>query len=73
MVDVKAMVIEEAEKLGLPPYAPIELHVISREELEKYLKTGSVIPADELRWFTLKLADFKDLNKSSASLSLATW
>ncbi len=45
IIDVRVKVIEEAEKLGLPPYAPIELHVISKEELSKYLRTGSsVVP-----------------------------
>jgi len=42
-VEVRTKIIEEAEKLGLPPHAPVELHVIGKDELRRYAR-GSVIP-----------------------------
>ncbi len=47
-VELRARVLEAAEELGLPPYAPIELHIVGEEELEEYAKRGETIPADEL-------------------------
>lgn len=48
-VELRARILEEAEKLGLPPYAPIELHMIGKEELEEYVKRGEAIPVGEAR------------------------
>ena len=47
-VEVRAKVLEAAEELGLPPHAPIELHIVGEKELEEYAKRGKAIPADEL-------------------------
>lgn len=47
-VEVRVRVIEKAEDLGLPPHAPIELHVIGREELRRYATRTRVIPASEV-------------------------
>lgn len=47
-VEVRARVMERAEELGLPLYAPVELHVISGEELEEYARRGRVVPADRV-------------------------
>ncbi len=38
-VDVRTRIWEEAEKEGLPIYAPIELHIIGEEDLGRYGKT----------------------------------
>jgi len=40
--------LEEAGKLGLPLYAPIELHIVGREELKKYVKKDKVISANKV-------------------------
>ena len=42
-VDIRVRVFEEAEKLGLLPYAPVEIHVISREELSRYTRKGKIV------------------------------
>jgi hypothetical protein len=41
-VEVRARVLEEAESLGLPPYAPVELHVVGPKGFERY-KRGTVV------------------------------
>ena len=46
-VEIRAKILERAEKIKLPPYAPIELHIISREELEKYKRRDKIIPLNE--------------------------
>jgi len=45
--EIRAKILEEAEKLKLPPYAPIELHIISKKELKKYTKRDEIIPLNE--------------------------
>ncbi len=47
-VELRTKILEEAEKIGLPPYAPIDLHIIGKEELKKYIKKGKVIPLDKV-------------------------
>ena len=47
-VELRTKILKEAERLGLPLYAPIDLHMISREELRKYTKRGRVIPLDKI-------------------------
>jgi len=47
-VELRVKILEKAEELGLPPYAPVELHIIGREELESYLKKGKVILVESL-------------------------
>ena len=42
-VDIRVRVFEEAEKLGLLPYAPVEIHVISRKELSRYTRKGKIV------------------------------
>ena len=42
-VELRAKILEEAEKLGLPLYAPIELHIIGREELTRYTRKGKIM------------------------------
>lgn len=47
-VELRSKIIERAEELGLPIYAPLELHIAGREDLRKYAERGRVIPASEL-------------------------
>jgi len=47
-VELRARILEEAERLKMPLYAPVELHIISGEELKEYARKGKVIPADEI-------------------------
>lgn len=47
-IELRSRILEEAVKLGLPLYAPIELHIVGREELKKYVKKGKVIPANKI-------------------------
>ena len=47
-IELRSRILEEAGKLGLPLYAPIELHIVGREELKKYVKKGKVIPANKV-------------------------
>jgi len=47
-VELRTKILKEAERLGLPLYAPIDLHIISKEELRKYKKRGRVIPLDKI-------------------------
>ncbi len=35
-VELRARILEEAEKLGLPYYAPVELHIVSMDNLKRY-------------------------------------
>lgn len=35
-VELRARIIEEAERLGLPMYAPIDLHIVGRSSLSRY-------------------------------------
>jgi len=35
-VEIRAKVMEEAEKLGLPLYAPIDLHIVGEKDLKRY-------------------------------------
>jgi len=42
-VEIRARVWEEAERLGVPLYAPIDLHVVGRNSLERYAKRGKVV------------------------------
>jgi len=46
--ELHAKILEVAEELGLPPYAPVEFHIISKEELKRYAKTGKIIPVSEI-------------------------
>ena len=41
--ELRARIWEEAEKLGLPLYAPIDLHFTDREGLQRYMRRGRVI------------------------------
>ncbi|NPA96082.1 MAG: DNA polymerase III subunit beta [Crenarchaeota archaeon] len=41
--ELRARIWEEAEKLGLPLYAPIDLHIVSVEGLRKYVRRGRVV------------------------------
>ncbi len=34
--ELRARIIEEAEKLGLPAYAPVEIHLVGPQRLERY-------------------------------------
>jgi len=47
-VELRIKILEEAEEIGLPLYAPVELHMIGEERLEEYVRRGKVIPADEI-------------------------
>ncbi len=47
-VDLRVKILERAEGMGLPLHAPVELHIIGRRELGKYLGRGRVIPAGRL-------------------------
>jgi len=47
-VDLHAKILKEAEKLKLPLYAPIELHIVSKEELKKYKQREKIIPINEI-------------------------
>ena len=47
-VELRTKILKEAERLGLPLYAPIDLHIISKEEFRKYTKRGRVIPLDKI-------------------------
>ena len=47
-VELRSRILEEAEKLGLPLYAPIELHIIGKKELKKYMKKGKVLPVNKV-------------------------
>lgn len=42
--ELRARVLEEAERLGLPLYVPVELHIIGEGDLRKYLTRGKVVP-----------------------------
>ncbi len=42
-VELRARILEKAEELGLPPYAPIELHIIGPEGLDRYAGKGRII------------------------------
>ena len=46
-VEIRVKILERAEKLKLPLYAPIELHIIGKKELVKYTKRGKIIPLNE--------------------------
>ncbi len=43
-VELRAKVLEKAEGLGLPPYAPVELHIIGEDDLRRYSARGKVVP-----------------------------
>ena len=47
-VELRAKILEEAEKLTLPPHAPVELHLISNRELGEYRKRGKVISEEDI-------------------------
>ena len=40
----KRLGFEEAVELGLPPYAPVELHIIGEDDLRRYSARGKVVP-----------------------------
>ena len=46
--ELHAKILGEAGRLKMPPYAPVELHIISGEELKEYARKGKVIPADKI-------------------------
>ena len=46
--ELRAKILEEAERLKMPPHVPVELHIISDRELKEYVRRGKVIPADEI-------------------------
>jgi len=46
--ELHAKILEEAERLELPPYAPVEFHIISDRELKEYARRGKVIPANKI-------------------------
>lgn len=41
--ELRARILREAEEMGLPPYAPVELHIAGPEGLERYARKGRVI------------------------------
>jgi len=41
--ELRAKILEEAEKLGLPLYAPVELHIVSKKDFDRYMKKGNVL------------------------------
>jgi len=43
---LRARILEEAEKQGLPLYAPVELHIVGEEELERYRRMGKLVPLE---------------------------
>lgn len=47
-VELRARILERAEELGLPPYAPVELHIIGKEDLKRYTSKGRVIPIKDV-------------------------
>lgn len=47
-VELRMKIMEKVEELGLPLYAPIELHIVGKEDLRKYVKKGKIIPANKL-------------------------
>ncbi|MCD6368539.1 MAG: nucleotidyltransferase domain-containing protein [Thermoproteales archaeon] len=49
-VELRTKILEKAEDLELPLYAPIELHIIGKEELKKYMKKGKVIPVKDVTY-----------------------
>jgi len=46
--ELHAKILGEVERLKMPPYAPVELHIISDRELKEYARKGKVIPADKI-------------------------
>lgn len=44
-VELREKIMEKAEQQGLPLYAPVELHIVGRENLEEYSKRCRIIPA----------------------------
>lgn len=47
-VELHSRIIEKAEEFGLPPYAPVELHIISKGEIRKYTRKSKVVPAEKV-------------------------
>jgi len=47
-VELREKILESAESLGLPPYAPIELHITGPRGLERYRRRGRLVRLDEL-------------------------
>ncbi len=45
-VRLRARIVEEAEKLGVPLYAPVELHIVGPRGLEKLQRRGRLIPLE---------------------------
>ena len=41
--ELRARILEEAEKMGLPLYAPIELHIVSRKQFDRYTKKSRTL------------------------------
>lgn len=46
---LRARILEAAEKLGLPLYAPVELHIVGEEDLERYRRMGRLVPLEPRR------------------------
>jgi len=47
-VELRMKIMGKVEELGLPLYAPIELHIVGKEDLRKYVEKGKIIPANKL-------------------------
>ena len=47
-VELRMKIMEKVEELGLPLYAPIELYIVGKEDLRKYVEKGKIIPANKL-------------------------
>ncbi len=41
--DLRARILRKAEEVGLPLYAPVELHIVGPKGLERYARKGRVI------------------------------
>ena len=48
VIELRTKIMERAEELRLPVYAPIELHIIGKEEIKKYMKKGKIVPVSKL-------------------------
>ena len=45
-VELKAKIFEKAEELGLPPHAPVELHIVGPQSIRRFLVRGKALRID---------------------------
>lgn len=46
-IELRAKIMEKAEVLGLPLYAPIELNIVGKGDLRRYVEKDKIIPANK--------------------------